>query len=130
MSLLPLPLARGGCPYVKLSASRHGVGGIQQEVREHLTQRTSVNRKVAVTTVAGIDRDAACLKPRLVEIDHGADQLGHIRIPPTIRIPVIMQGRMGDLGNPLYLFLRERQVLAALLCERSLCFHEVEQANE
>jgi hypothetical protein len=57
--VLPRPLVRPGDSGVQCAARGRRVGGIQQQVREHLTQLPSIDLRMSIRAIAGFDRNLA-----------------------------------------------------------------------
>lgn len=129
-SLLSAPLVRLDYSRLYSSAFGHGVGSIQNEIREYLPQETSIHAELSLSAVAGIHRNALCFQARLVEVSHGVQQLRHVRALQGCRLPGLLQRRMCDLGNLVNFFLDKRQVMTSFFRQGGLRFYEVEEVQE
>ena len=119
------PLERPGHSDMHFPSSRHRMSGIQQEIGKHLTQRTRINGKVFTRTVASLDLDTLRVESRRVKIDYRAQQPRYVGVLWTYGTSEPIHRSVCDLGNAMYFFLRERQVMTTCGC--SLGFNEVEE---
>ncbi len=105
------------------------MSSIQQEIGEHLTQRTRIDRKVFTWTVVCFDPDTLGVQPRLVKIDYRAQQPRHVGVLWTDGTSEPIHCPVCDLGNAMYFFFGERQIITTFFRE-SLGFHEVEEIEK
>ena len=101
------------------------MSSIEQEIGKHLAQRARIDRKVFTRTVACFDPDTQRVQPRPVEIDYRAQQPRYVGVLWTYGTSELIHRPVCDLGDAVYFFLRERQVMAAR--RRSFGFNEVEE---
>ncbi len=122
------PLARPGHSGVHCSPSWHRICSIQQEIGEHLTQGTRIDRKVFTRAVASFNPDALRAQLRHVKIDHGTQQPRYVGVLWTHGTSETIHRPVCDLGNAVNFFLCERQVMTTR--GRCLGFNEVEEIQE
>ena len=92
------------------------MSSVQQQIGEHLTQGTGINRKVFTRTVASLDLDALRVESRHVKIDYRAQQPWYVSVLWTYGTSEPIHRSVCDLGNAMYFFLCERQVMTAGGC--------------
>ena len=104
------------------------MSSIEQEIGKHLAQRARIDRKVFTRTVASLDLDALRVQPRPVKIDHRAQQPRYVGVLWTYGTSEPIHRSVDNLGNAVYFFLRERQVMTTR--GRGFRFDEVEEIQE
>ena len=104
------------------------MSSIEQEIGKHLTQGTRIDRKVFTRTVASLDLDTLGVESRRVKIDNRAQQPWYVGVLRTYGTSEPIHRTMCDLGDAMYFFLGERQVMTTR--GRSFGFNEIEQIQE